>query len=349
MKLIKTLAIVFLAFLVFTATGCTNNFCSDEEMTAIKTELRVMLDEGTGTDAYVQPEDWTTKTEIQKNDYVNDLYSRSHPKACIVLEPTEDPITGVTVQPKDWSFGFTRGLIEGVLVYPFSMTLAWITNLIGIDGLAQIIAIIAVTFVVRAITMLASLKSTIAAQKMQMLQPELSSIQAKYGNSKDPATRNAQAQEMMALYKKHKINPLSSLISPFLTLPIFIAIYGAVQSTMVLRTGSLFGVSLGQNLSVGIMQFNVFSIIMFALMIGLQFLSMKLPGWLNKSRQAEDARAHNTASQQNTMTYVFMVMIVVVGWVLPIAMTIYWIASSLFTVLQSLLFRNKLGMRGKSA
>ena len=66
-------------------------------------------------------------------------------------------------------------------------------------------------------------------------------IQAKYaGRQNDPLAKQKMQQEMMKLYSKFKINPLTSLITPFLSMPIFFAMWGAVSRTAIIRKGSLF-------------------------------------------------------------------------------------------------------------
>ena len=46
------------------------------------------------------------------------------------------------------------------------------------------------------------------------------------------------------------------------------------------------------------------------------------------------------------MTYMMLIMIVFAGWVLPLALSIYWISSSLFSIFQTILFR-KLPQKGQ--
>jgi len=54
-----------------------------------------------------------------------------------------------------------------------------------------------------------------------------------------------------------------------------------------------------------------------------------------------------TQKQTNIMTTVFFVMIVVMGFMLPTAMTVYWIASSLVSVAQTLISQKLMGKMTK--
>jgi YidC/Oxa1 family membrane protein insertase len=341
MKLIKAFGVMFFALTLMFLSSCTASFCSTTEETAIRSELRVMLDSNTGDGAYSTPDDWTTKSEAEKAQYSNDLYNNTHPKACLTLVDSTDPITGVAISAKNIGFAFSTGLIEGLFVFPIAFLMIQITTLLGANGWAQVFAIVIVTFFVKLIVTLATFKQTLASQKLQMLQPEISQVTAKYQGMTDPASKNKQAMEIMKIYSANKVNPLASIIVPFLTLPIFIAIYGAVKDTMVLGQGDILGLSLSQTLSSGILVFNPFAFLIFAAMIGSQFLAMKLPMWVNRKKKNlnMDDKAKKANAQQQNIVYIMMLTIVFVGWLLPVAMSVYWIASSAFIVLQTLATR----------
>ena len=49
---------------------------------------------------------------------------------------------------------------------------------------------------------------------MRQLQPELKKLQEKYRGKTDPLSRQAMAQEQMALYKKHGTNTRSRRACP---------------------------------------------------------------------------------------------------------------------------------------
>lgn len=342
MKLLKAFGVMFFAITLMFLSSCTASFCSPTESEAIKTELRVMLDTNTGDGVYATPSDWSLKTEQEKVKHVTDLYNSNHPKACLTLVDTVDPITGVTIGAKNIGYAFSTGLIEGLFVFPIAFLMIQIVNVLGTSGWGQVIAIVAVTFIVKLVVTLATFKQTLASQKLQMLQPEINAITAKYQGMTDPASKNKQAMEVMKVYQKNNVNPLASIIVPFLTLPIFIAIYGAVKDTMVLTQGSILGLNLSQTLSSGILQFNPFALFIFVGMIGSQFLAMKMPMWINKKKQNQvlDEKARKANAQQQNIVYVMMFTIVMVGWLLPVAMSVYWISSSLFIVVQTLATKN---------
>ena len=92
------------------------------------------------------------------------------------------------------------------------------------------IAIILLTIVVRALLFYPSLKSATAMEEMKKLQPQLTALREKY--KKDPQRMN---QEMMKLYKEHKVNPLGGCLPMLLQLPFFVALYNVLSVSIELR------------------------------------------------------------------------------------------------------------------
>ncbi len=342
-----TFALILGLGVLFTTTGCTQKFCSDTEAAAIRAALEAdIVAADLADDTYS-----LTDEELEKA--VNDAFAR-HPQACITLEESVDPTTGVTIEPKTWADAWSKGLVEGLLVYPIALLIMYLVDLFSAvfatAGWAQVIAIMITTIIVRGITVPFTAKSSKQAQKLQEINPELMAIQAKYQNSQDPNDKQRQSMEMMKLYEKYGVNPLSAMVAPFITLPIFIAVWGAVNGTLILREGEIFGLNLADALSTGILGLNWFAILLLIVMMVTQFLTMKLPQWLGKRNKkhakALDPRAEAMQKQQSMMTYIFLGMIVLMGWSLPTAMTIYWVSSSLFSVAQTFITHGMLIKEG---
>ena len=68
------------------------------------------------------------------------------------------------------------------------------------------------TIIVRTLAWPIYAKTNDMSLKMTVAQPELNRIQAKYANRKDPQSQHRMQQEMMAVYKKYKINPLGCIV-----------------------------------------------------------------------------------------------------------------------------------------
>jgi YidC/Oxa1 family membrane protein insertase len=270
-------------------------------------------------------------------------FSTSYPKACIATEDTTDPVSGGKIEGKTWFDSWKFGPIEFIFVYPIAWLIIVIAGFLGNTAGAAVVGLIVATVLVRLLTLTFTLKSTVQSQKLQTIQPEITAVQAKYANSKDPNSRAMQGQEIMKIYNKHGIkNPLSPLISPFITLPVFIAMWGAVNGVSLLRVGTFLTLNLGDQLfsNLGISsgsKFNIFAWILLVIMIASQFLSMKLPTWLNKKKNKNKVLDEKTKAMQsstNMMSNMMLVMIVGMGLYLPTAMSIYWTISSLLTIAQ---------------
>ena len=86
------------------------------------------------------------------------------------------------------------------------------------------IAIALITLIIMiAITPL-TLKSTKSMLEMQRVQPEMKKLQAQYKNDRQKLN-----EEMMALYREHKINPLGGCIPLILQMPVFIVMYRVLR------------------------------------------------------------------------------------------------------------------------
>ncbi len=272
---------------------------------------------------------------------------------CLTMDGNDkEPNSGASLEAKSWGDAFKKGPLQGLITYPISFGLISFTKLIGDTGIGQILAILFVTIIVRLIITLATFKQTMQQQKMTLIQPELNAIQVKYQGKTDQASKQRMSQEMMKLYQKYDVHPFKSLIMPFISMPVFLCVYHAVNNTSILKSGNVFDVNLGDAMSTGIIGGKWFAIVLFIVMVATQYASMKLPQWIQKkklkdSNRRPDPRIAQTQKQTNTMTTVFFVMIVIMGWMLPTSMTVYWIASSLVSVGQTLISQKVLGSKPK--
>jgi YidC/Oxa1 family membrane protein insertase len=119
------------------------------------------------------------------------------------------------------------------LAKPLFLALKWINNKwIGNYGWSIIVVTIAINFLLLPLK-LSSLKSM---KKMQMLQPQIKAISEKYkGISLRDPRRSQQNEEMMALYKKHGVNPMGGCMPMLLQIPFFIAFYKVLTVAIELR------------------------------------------------------------------------------------------------------------------
>ena len=254
--------------------------------------------------------------------------------------------SGVTLPEKiiylstPWKAMLDESFFTAIFVYP----LAQCVNFIGAKLNSSFLGIVITTILFNVITLSFTVKSTISSQKIQMLQPELNKIQVKYEGRDDENAKMMQAQEMQALYAKHGVNPLGSLVTPMLQIPIMISMFYAVQRADVVCNGSFLGIPLSIKPSAAFKDLTTGwpIAVLFVLMAVSQLLSTKIPQLLaeKKKKEAKNYRAYKDEGQQapnnNMMVYSMVAMVVLLGLNWPAAMTVYWLVSSLANIVKTL-------------
>ncbi|MEI4488028.1 membrane protein insertase YidC [Frigidibacter sp. MR17.14] len=119
----------------------------------------------------------------------------------------------------DWGWFF-------FLTKPIFTLLHWLHGFIGNMGWS----IILLTLIIKAIVFPLARKSYISMAKMKELQPEMEKLKEKTGED-----RQKFQQEMMALYKREKVNPASGCLPMVLQIPIFFSLYKVIFVTLELR------------------------------------------------------------------------------------------------------------------
>ena len=278
---------------------------------------------------------------------------------------TEEEYRGkmsTTIEGKTWKGAWNVNgkftFFEGLLVYPIS----WLTETFVkgfknggvVPGLAQLLAIFVITFIVRSLMLLVTIKQTTSNAKMTALQPEITKIQNKYPNSNTNNYQKQQmAQEMNALYKKHKINPLGAFLVMIVQFPVFICVWGALQGSASLSSDTFLNLHLSDSINNVLFNgsnwtatggFSAFTaLVLFLLMAGAQVVSMLIPQWIQKKKRKQVASLgknpaqNDQQSKMKMFTYVMMAMIIFMGFTLPSAMGVYWFVGALFSICQTLI------------
>ncbi len=113
-----------------------------------------------------------------------------------------------------------------VIAKPMLWLLNFFHNYIGNYGIAIILLTISIKLIFWPITQ----KGMKSMKNMQKLQPKVAKLKEKY---KDDSQR--MNQEMMALYKSYKVNPLGGCLPMFLQIPFFFALYKVLLMSIELR------------------------------------------------------------------------------------------------------------------
>ncbi len=209
---------------------------------------------------------------------------------------------------KDQGRGFQRMINYGwldIIAKPIYTVLIWIYGITGNFGWAIVI----ITILVKVIFFPLTQKSFRSMNKIRKIQPQMKILQDRYKNDKTKMN-----EELIALYKKHKVNPMSGCFPMLLQIPVFIALYKVLLDSIELK-GADFIFWL-HDLSAKD-PYYITPVVMGASM----FLQMKL------SPQATDPM------QKNLM--LFMPVIFTVMFVnFPSGLVVYWLVNNLLSIAQ---------------
>lgn len=203
------------------------------------------------------------------------------------------------------------GSIIGPITKALVLFLNWLYSLTGNYG----IAIILMTLVFKIVTYPLTHKSMVSMKAMQTLQPQLKLLQTQYKNN-----QAMMQKELMALYKKNGVNPLSGCLPVLIQLPIFIAFYQAIANSIELQ-GSAFLLikdlaAPDKILSFGNIYINILPIFMGA----VQFISSKQT---------------TTDPNQKMLIYFFPVFMIVIFYSMPSALNLYFLVSTIIGIIQT--------------
>jgi YidC/Oxa1 family membrane protein insertase len=212
----------------------------------------------------------------------------------------------------------------------------------GLIGLINIfpwmdvgVAIIVFTIIIRLILFPLSRKSIKTQIKMREIQPEISAVQKKYTNKQE------QMLKTMELYKKHNIKPLGGTLVLFIQLPILIGLYYvfARSGLPVVNTSILYSFVHVPNINmnfIGLLDISKISITMAAIAALSQYLQLRF----SLASQPTTGGANNpAAAMSKQMRYIMPVMIFVIAFRFPAAISLYWTIGNLFMLGQELFVR----------
>jgi len=115
---------------------------------------------------------------------------------------------------------------------PLFSLIDYIYRLVGNFG----VAILIVTVLIKGLFFPLANKSYASMAKMKAVQPQMAALKARY-----PDDKAKQQQELMALYKKEKINPLAGCLPIAIQIPVFFSLYKVLFVTIEMRHAPFFG------------------------------------------------------------------------------------------------------------
>lgn len=205
------------------------------------------------------------------------------------------------------------------------------------------IAVILLTIFIRLLIYPLTLGAIKSQKAISELQPKIQEIQKEY-----KADQEKQAKELMLLYQKEKINPLSSLFFLFIQLPILIALFkvfgGGFKSEAMIHLYDFVPNPVSINASfLGIINLGQPNFILTFLAGIFQFFQTKMMPQpkLDASKQDEISRISERVQQQ--FLYILPIFTILILWRLPSVISLYWIVTTLFSIGQQyLVFRKEI-------
>lgn len=233
--------------------------------------------------------------------------------------------------------GLLAGIFNTVLYQPlFNVLILIYQYLPGRDfGLAVII----LTVLIRLILSPLMAKSIRSQKALAELQPKIQEVQQKYKEDKE-----RQLRETMGLYRKEKISPLGGFLPVLIQLPILIALYqvfwkGLQPGAMENLYGFVSNPGVINPLFLNIINLSQASLVLAILAGVAQFFQTKMtmvktPSTSSGQAPKKDQTSQFSEKMQKQMLYFFPVFTVFILGKLPAAIGLYWIVTTLFSIVQ---------------
>lgn len=263
----------------------------------------------------------------------------------------------------DWLFNILKPL-EIVISYIMVGAHTGLTALgmPAASGWTWALSIVALVVVIRIVLIPLFVKQINASRGLQLIQPEVKKIQAKYKDKKDPESRQKMTQETMALYKETGTNPFASCLPILLQAPIFFALFqvlngiprertiGALDLELVQQAdrATIFGAPLSSTFlrADGELATQIVTVVLIILMSATTFTTQKQLMTKNMPAAALD---NPFAQQQKLLLYALPVIFAVSGVNFPIGVLLYWFTTNLWSMGQQFYVIRKMPAPGSPA
>lgn len=220
-----------------------------------------------------------------------------------------------------------EGLWTSLFVKPLAWLIIKIESLVKNSGLAIIISCLLIRLVLYPLTR----KTAMQSELIKKASPELEKLEKKYKDKTSTEDQQRKAQEMMLIYQKYQINPISGCFLSFLQIPLVMAYYEAINRTPIIFEGNFLSLNLGTTPWTAITHGKYIYIILIVLIFLTTLVSFK------KTLKDQSTQAQN----MKFSLYFMLAIITYASFTMSSALGIYWVTSSLFTVIQNLLVERK--------
>jgi len=277
-----------------------------------------------------------TKSLTKNNEVVVNPTTGQSLTENILCKPTdketikiyEENKVDISKLPECKKFKANSGGYEGLWTSIFVKPLAWliisIGNLVKNYGASLII----VSLLIRMVAYPFTKKTAMQSELLKQANPELDKLEKKYENKTDQESLMKKNQEMMIIYKKYNINPVSGCLFSMLQLPLFIGFLEAINRVPAIFEETLLGFQLGTTPLTALQNGNYLYLILILIVGITTYYSFRL----NATAMANNDQAKMTNK-------IMIIMIIVMSFFMTAALNIYWITTNLFTIFQNLLVK----------
>jgi len=234
------------------------------------------------------------------------------------------------------------------------------------SGLGWALSIVGLTAVVRFLMIPLFVKQIHSSRKMQLIQPEMQKIQAKYKGKSDPESRQKMTQETMDLYKRTGSNPFSSCLPILLQSPFFFALFQVLNNLPHIATGAhvpvgpitpeiasviekstLFGAQLSSTfVSSTDLNVKILTAILIVLMSLSTFTTQRQ---LMRKNMPDSALDNPFMKQQKVILYLMPIFFAISGINFPIGVLLYWLTTNVWSMCQQFYVIRRMPAPGSAA
>ncbi len=191
------------------------------------------------------------------------------------------------------------------------------------------VSILLLTVVVKLIMFPLANKSYVSMSHMKKAQPKLKKLQERYKDDKQRLQ-----QEMMALYKKEKINPMAGCLPMLVQIPVFFALYKVLYVTIEMRHQPFVGWITDLSAADHMTPLNLFGLIPWnppaVIAIGILPILMGLSMWL---QQKMNPQTSMDPTQQKIMSFLPLIFTFVMAR-FSAGLVLYWTWNNLLSIAQ---------------
>lgn len=223
-------------------------------------------------------------------------------------------------------FGWFRFLTKPMLI-----TLNWLGQQLGSVGLA----ILVLTILVKLLVLPLGIKSYRSMAKMKILQPEMVRLQERFKDD-----RQRQSIEMMELYKREKISPLSGCLPLLAQMPVFFALYKVLYIGIDMRHAPFYGWIQDLSAADPTNLINLFGLLPFTTPAFLHIGAWPILMGISMFFLQKMSPAPTDPVQKSVITWMPVMFTVMLAPTMPAGLIIYWTWSNLISITQQfLIFR----------